>query len=77
MPEVNDRLDVVRNTLHIDKNNGTSTMQWTLNGTPVTGTWDVIVVDSGNNIDGDFTTKNLPAGYSEQPETSKWTLSRP
>jgi hypothetical protein len=71
-----DRLEVFNGTLHIDKNGGKSTMQWTMNGTPVaSGSWIVIKVDSMNNIDGDFTNKNLPAGYTET-ETSTWTLSK-
>jgi hypothetical protein len=73
-PGQSDQLEVAKGTLHIDKNGGSSTMRWTMNGTAVKGAWNVIVADSGNNIDGDFTTKNLPAGYTET-ETSKWTLN--
>jgi hypothetical protein len=71
-----DLLDIRNGDLHIDKNGGSSTMQWTINGTPANGTWTVIQVDNGHNIDGDFTTKNIPAGFSEN-KTSKWNLTRP
>jgi hypothetical protein len=66
-----DTLELTTGTLHIDTNSGTSTMKWTINGAPVAGSWSVITTP--NSIDGDFTNKNIPAGFTET-KNSSWIL---
>ncbi|HMF11984.1 MAG TPA: hypothetical protein VKE94_06745, partial [Gemmataceae bacterium] len=71
---MSDRLQIAKGTLHIDTNGGRSNMQWTINGIVGAGSWTVITADSGNAIDGDFTTKNIPVGFTET-KNSSWILN--